>query len=272
MSGSALRRFGQGLRHHPALRGFDLVWSVLRGPYRLALRALSARKGFTTLIAGERLQLHGYFAAQRWEAIEVATYQAFVEAIAPGDVVVDVGAHIGTYAMLAARRTGAAGRVFAYEPCEETRRYLRQHLEWNHLVPRVTVREVCCGAEPGTATFFFQGGAEGMNSLVPTEGFASALMPVVRLDDEVKALGVTPRLIKIDVEGAEFDVLQGAQDTLRTARPLLFVSLHPVPLAEKGPSEAAAVSWLVARGYQTRVIERDHEVHLVATPDGVPTA
>lgn len=266
MSVSALRRLGQGLRHHPALRGLDPVWNLLRGPYRLALRALSARGGFTTTIAGERLQLHGDFAAQRWEAIEVATYRAFAEAIAPGDVVVDVGAHIGTYAMLAARRTGAAGRVIAYEPCEETRRYLRQHLEWNHLAPRVTVREVCCGAEPGTATFFFRGGAEGMNSLVPTEGFESAPMPVVRLDDDVNALGVTPRLIKIDVEGAEFDVLQGAQETLRTAKPVLFVSLHPAPLAEKGLSEAAIVSWLVARGYQTRVIERDYEVHLIATP------
>ncbi len=265
MSVSLLRRVGQGLRHHPALRGLDGLWDRLRGPYRAALRMLSGSRGFTARIAGVPLQLHGDFATQRWETIEVETYRAFVEAIAPGAVVVDVGAHIGTYTMLAAGKVGADGHVIAYEPCAETRRYLLAHLAWNQVAARVTVREVCCGAEPGTATFFFRDGAEGMNSLVPTEGFESAPMPVVRLDDEIRELGVVPAVIKIDVEGAEFDVLKGAEGTLRSAHPTLFISVHPAPLAAHGLSEAVIVDWLVERGYRTQVIARDYEVHVLAT-------
>ncbi len=265
MSISLLRRVGQGLRHHPALRGLDGLWAALRGPYRMALRLFSGGRGFTARIAGVPLQLHAAFAAQRWETIEVETYRAFIDAIAPGAVVVDVGAHIGTYAMLAALKTGEGGRVIAYEPCEETRRYLLAHLDWNHVASRITVREVCCGSETGTATFFFRDGAEGMNSLVPTEGFESAPMPVVTLDDEMRALGVVPAVIKIDVEGAEFEVLKGAEATLLSAHPTLFISVHPAPLAAHGLSEAHILDWLVERGYRTNVIARDYEVHVLAT-------
>lgn len=259
-----LRRFAQRVRHHPRLSRFEALWNLLRRPYRSALRVLARRNGLPVYIAGCGMRLHSDFAAQNWETVEAESYAAFRDGVAEGDVVFDIGAHIGTYSLVAAMRAGATGRIVAYEPLDQTRAYLRTHLEWNGVSDRTVVRDVCCSAAVGMAEFFYGPGAEGMNGLLPVSGFASKKVSVVTVDSEVRNLGLTPTVMKIDVEGAELDVLKGAEETLRSARPRLFISIHPEPLNTQGASEGIVLDWLTARGYACRVIARDHEVHVVA--------
>ncbi len=181
----------------------------------------------------------------------------------------DVGAHFGTYTLIALRQGGAATRVVAYEPCAPTRRYLARHLAWNHGADRVTVRPVCCGSRIATVPFYVRPGmAEGANGLVllPGESPEAIQVPMTTLDAEVASLGLRPAVVKIDVEGAELDVLRGAERLLSEARPVLFLSLHAGPLAALGLTPADVMAWLDARRYGCEVIATDQEIHVVARP------
>lgn len=263
---AGMRRVAQAVRHAPLLRSLTPLWSLVRGPYLGLLRRLGSAKGIPVHVGGTPMRLHPDFATQNWETVEYASYRAFAEMLRPGDVVFDVGAHIGTYTLIALDRIGPSGRVVAYEPNELAGAYLKQHLEWNGGAGRADVRELCCGRNLGIATFYFMPGrAEGMNGLVPVDGFSERQVAVTTLDREVAALGLTPSVIKIDVEGAEWDVLKGAEQALKEFHPRLSLSLHPAALAKQGARPGDVLAWLADRGYKTMIIGQDHEIHVVAT-------
>ena len=263
---STLRRVAQRVRHWPPLRFLDPVWTLVRRPYLRLLNSAGSAHGIEVAVGGYPLRLHPAFATLRWEQLEQTAYRAFVDELRPDSVVFDVGAHIGTYTLLAAGRVRAPlGRVIAYEPHARTREYLRQHLGWNRGGDQVLVREVCCGAAPGSADFYcLPGQTEGTNGLVPVPGFERQTAEVTTVDEEAQRLGCMPTLIKIDVEGAEWDVLKGAEAVLSRSKPVLLLSLHPHALAQQGCSPDTVLNWLRERRYDCCIIDRDHEVHVLA--------
>jgi FkbM family methyltransferase len=266
--GSALRATAQRIRHAPGLRACTGAWNLLRRPYGRMLALLSGSRGLPLQIGGHVVRLNPKFANLNWETVEVEAYRAFRTSVQPGDVVYDVGAHFGTYSIISVREGGPRTRVVAYEPCELTRQYLEQHLEWNNAIEQVIVREVCCGANSGEASFFFRPGVpEGINGLLKAEGLVEVPVQVTTLDADVEQIGLNPSIIKIDVEGAELEVLRGAERVLRTCRPRLFVSLHPGPLAKLGLEPKVILQWLRNRDYQCQIIAEDQELHLMALPN-----
>lgn len=265
-AGAIVRRVAQRVRHAPGLRSCDPVWRILRAPYGRALRALSSAKGIPLCVGGHTMRLDAGVANLNWETVEPESYRAFAAAIRPGDVVFDVGAHFGTYTLIADAHAGLNGRVVAYEPCPLTRRYLTQHLVWNGAADRVIVRPLCCGATIGTAPFYFKPDTpEGINGLVPRSGLDRMTAAVTTVDAESAELQLTPAVLKIDVEGAELDVLKGAERVLATASPRVFLSLHPRPLATLNLTPGHVINWLAARGYRCDHLAEDQELHVVAT-------
>jgi len=246
----------------------DRLWNLLRPPYRWLLRRAAGSRGLDIAIGGQRLRLHPRFADNSWEMIETESYGVYVRLIRPCDTIYDIGAHIGTYTVIGAKLTGPKGHVIAYEPHDVTRRFLTTHLKWNGVCNRVTVRDVCLGAQAGWQDFYYGAGAEaaeGMNGLVPVEGFQKKGVRVATLDEEIECTGLSPNLVKVDVEGGEWDVLQGAQQTLARCRPTLLLSVHPPALAKIGITPERLFSFLAAQGYQTRVLAQDHEMHVLAS-------
>jgi FkbM family methyltransferase len=162
----------------------------------------------------------------------------FRETIRPGDTVLDVGAHVGYYTVLSAVLAGPSGAVWSFEPNPANARFLRRHAEINGL-RQVRVEQAAVSNAEGTARFDF-GTGSGTGHLA----VAGALeVRTLRLDDFCAAHGITPRAVKIDVEGAEAAVLAGFAATVDSARPVIFLSTH-------GPEpHAACVAWLRARGY-----------------------
>ncbi len=140
--------------------------------------------------------------------------------IRPGDVVWDVGAHHGYVTLLAARRVGPAGRVHSFEPDTRNARILRRHLRWNR-VHNAKVHPVALGAEDGTARF---GGDSTSKTLALGQGTGRV---TVRTGRSLFGAGEAdpPSFIKIDVEGAEAQVLQGALDLVATDG-LIVVAVH----------------------------------------------
>ncbi len=137
-----------------------------------------------------------------------------------GGVAIDVGAHVGTHSIF----LGAIcrQRVLAFEPQEAARRLLLESIKLNGLEGRVTVLPHAVGERPGRGVLRAGTANSGMASLeLLDDGEPSgAAVDVVRLDD-LDTPGPV-RLIKIDVEGMECDVLRGAAGVLRRDRPLVY--------------------------------------------------
>jgi FkbM family methyltransferase len=141
---------------------------------------------------------------------------------------VDVGAHIGMYTVAAAITLRDHGRVLAFEPNPDARAQLVANIELNRC-ENVTVSEQAVADRVGEAFLHVPTTADPSFSSLSGGRFAEG-NPVevitTTLDEEVEKYGLHPRLIKIDVEGAELAALGGATRTLE-GRPALLIELSP---------------------------------------------
>lgn len=141
----------------------------------------------------------------------------------PGDVALDVGAHLGLMTSLLARQCGSTGRVHAVEPQPATCGLLRQNVTlWSHNA-EIHVHEVAASDRGGEATFYLPGNAERNDSLATLSrkpGYRPISVELASLDDLL--LDESPTIAKLDVEGAELPALQGAKRILGTVRDLVF--------------------------------------------------
>jgi FkbM family methyltransferase len=167
----------------------------------------------------------------------------FRELLRPGATVVDVGAHVGYYTLLAAELVGPRGRVFAFEPNPRNCAFLRSHVAANGLA-NVTVEESAVSDRSGMARFDF-GTGTGTGRLAHS---GTLEVGTVALDEYCAAHRIVPDAIKIDVEGAELDVLRGAEATIAARPPVLFLSTHGTHI------HLACMEWLRERGYGLQAI------------------
>ncbi len=151
-----------------------------------------------------------------------------IEKLLPeGGVFVDVGANIGVMSTFAARHVGDKGLVFAFEPDAVNFTRLTWARERNRL-PQMLPFPVALGANRGVASLMgAPGGDGGLSSLVKIEGFQEqSTVPVVRMDEYL--LTFAPAridLIKIDVEGFERDVVEGATKILERYKPAVIMEM-----------------------------------------------
>ena len=148
----------------------------------------------------------------------------------PGSCVFDVGANIGLFAIDLSRAVGPTGRVIAIEPLPTTAELLRSNLECNGC-RNVDVVVAAAGAAPGEGELQLgSDSAHHSSSTALPFGWipvGSVKVLVVTLDDLWERAG-RPRVsfVKVDVEGAEEDVLRGALTMIAAARPTLIVEIH----------------------------------------------
>lgn len=132
----------------------------------------------------------------------------------PGDLVLDVGANVGSYTVLA----GAARKaeVIAVEPSEEARYWLRRNAELNTMGERLTIRSEAVGAQ--SSVLRFSKGLDTVNHVIRDEesGVPSEMVNVISIDELLD--GRVPNFVKIDVEGFETEALAGARRTLADHR------------------------------------------------------
>lgn len=138
--------------------------------------------------------------------------------IAPGDRVLECGAHHGFTTILIAHWIGPSGRLTAFEASPSSAEILSRNIELNRLGDRVTVEAKAVGSRAGSLTF-----TDESNAVALTAPFApGSRVPVVPLDDYAH---LSPTLLKLDVEGFEIEVLRGAERVLRR-RPKLAIEVH----------------------------------------------
>jgi FkbM family methyltransferase len=140
------------------------------------------------------------------------------ELVRVGDVVADVGANIGYYALMFSRLVGESGKVICFEPEPDNLRELHRNLKHNFLT-HVRVTESAVGDVAGECTF-----ARGINGTVCENGEGDIVVDMVSLDSVIQH---KINFLKVDVEGYEGHVLAGAERLIREHRPVMFVEVHP---------------------------------------------
>lgn len=150
--------------------------------------------------------------------------------IRAGDVIYDVGANIGFFALICGKFAGKTGRVEAFEPnpvCAGACRYNISLNEFDH----VSVHEVALSDTEGTFRFEFPDHSTALgrinNESLSRDGSQGIQVNTVRLDDYVAKEGLRPpTMLIIDVEGHEIEVLKGARFIIRNHLPLINCEVH----------------------------------------------
>lgn len=202
--------------------------------------------------------------AQGWERERL---DALHDGIGPGDVVYYCGAELGEFPALCAI-WGA--ELVLFEPNPKAWPSIRRIWEANAITPlpvafpgfasNVTALRGC-----GPVTGWPRSAYEDIKE---AHGFKELHLeaehyPQVRLDDMWQTLGYPPpTVISFDVEGSEWQLLRGAEATLRQHRPTLFASIHPEFMAlHWGEYSRDLRNWIISLGYRESILAYEHELH-----------
>jgi FkbM family methyltransferase len=146
----------------------------------------------------------------------------FEKYVGSGDIVFDIGAHVGFFTLIASVLVGSSGKVVAFEPLPENLRYLHEHLSINH-VDNVTVIEKAVSIHSGSVKF--RKHANRAMGGISDDGELD--VSAVSLDEMMEdTIVLPPSCIKMDVEGGEFLALRGGSYFLRRFHPIIFLSTH----------------------------------------------
>ena len=142
--------------------------------------------------------------------------------------VYDVGANVGFYTLLASVVTGDNGKVFSFEPVPRNINYLKQHIKINTLA-NVSVIEKAVSDKIQKLNFSL--------SINPSMGHLSEegeiVVETITLNEFIKQGNPLPDIIKMDIEGAEYDALVGAKELLKIKKPIIFLATHSDELKAK---------------------------------------
>lgn len=170
------------------------------------------------------------------------------------DTVFDVGANIGLVSILlgvAGQRLGV--NVHAFEANPETAERARENAALNQCT-NVVVHPVALADRCGFTSLHTHRDYHGRDSMLVVEGLHTGMLkvPTETADTIARRLGVRPDIVKIDVEGAELDVLRGSEEMLgRGSVRDLFIEVHPERLATAACDEGVVVSYLRGHGYRS---------------------
>ena len=199
---------------------------------------------------------HGYWLG----SYEMNKRQAFEAEIEPGTVIYDIGANVGYFSLLAAVLTGKEGKVFAFEPLPRNIEFLRKHIELNKMA-QISVIEAAVSDHSGEA-YFDLGASSAMGHLSEAGEMRVRMVCLDEMLDKGDLL--PPDYIKVDVEGAEYEALQGARHLLETHRPVLFLDTH------NRKAHNLTIALLEEIGYRFKILDgRDMQEtrELVAYPE-----
>jgi FkbM family methyltransferase len=177
---------------------------------------------------------------------------AFMEAAAslpPGALLYDVGAHRGLFSLVHCA-LGPRRRAVLFEPSMSLTRDASALLTLNGFENRAEVR--VCGVGDCRGTRRMSEDALGFAQPAASEEARAVTVEFTTLDDEWRRTGERPAVVKIDVEGAEAEVIRGAKALLGDVRPLLFLELHLDALERRGESVDGLLAQLTACGYRFR--------------------
>lgn len=180
-----------------------------------------------------------------------------------GGVFIDVGANIGYFSIIGARSVGPTGRVYAFEPMDETYRLLRKNLSLNKLTNVEAVNLACFSSSGRVAMERTCDSGTSHLSFIESEN--SKTVCVTTLDEFVAQSGIKRiDVIKIDTEGCDLEVLKGARQTIAAFRPAILIELNH--LSRFGGSISEVSVFFARCLYEISEIKGKYSVDLLCKP------
>lgn len=172
-----------------------------------------------------------------WREREVRSTKALLPLLKPGQTVLELGANIGYYLLLEAKTIGPDGRIYAIEPAPENMDLLKKNVDLNQCGDMVQLECAAVGDKTGTATLNLVD-KSNLHSIQLYEDMGgrpnvigSVEVPIYRVDDLLQKYNVNPvdvNLVRMDIEGFEYEAFQGMSGLLQNARDLLIaIEVHP---------------------------------------------
>jgi len=180
--------------------------------------------------------------------------ELMLDSVTSGDTVFDIGSNIGLTSLLLAKHENGIDSTFhCFEPEPKNFNQLKQNIELNNLIGRVHPHQLALGAEDGSVDLHIRGNeGDGRHSIVSDEGADDSItVPLQDMGSFIVQHHVAPDIIKIDVEGAEGQVLAGMNALIGTGVPReIFLQIHPNGGGEFMPDGKTTIEdWLTNRGY-----------------------
>jgi FkbM family methyltransferase len=176
----------------------------------------------------------------------------FVKSLRPGDVVVDAGANVGYYTILASKLVGPTGRVYAFEPDPAAFAVLERNVRLNG-ADNVVAEQKALSNENTTLKLFIASDNRGDDRIYQPENEQrpSIDVPAVRLDDYLRGKVEHVDFVKMDTQGAEYVIVDGMRDILRDSPDLVMVvEFWPSGLAGLGSDAGALLKLLRAADFR----------------------
>jgi FkbM family methyltransferase len=234
---------------------------LLEWPIRLAAISLGTLSGFRF----PRRAIGGWWWIWKYRFEMLVGWYEYPTALwvrrllRPGNVAVDVGAHIGYFSCILSRLVGSSGKVFAFEPSPENFPLLVHNLSQRRALNTIPV-QAAVSDEPGQPLLYVSPGHSN-HSLFPGYTKSEGALPVdaVSLDQYLNSVGIDHLdLIKIDAEGAEPRILAGMKSILSAnSQIVLIIEINPNALGAADSSPQALLAILANHGFVPRLIMPD---------------
>jgi FkbM family methyltransferase len=172
-------------------------------------------------------------------------------------VLLDVGCHFGIFCFAAVRYGAAGSRAMAVDPSRQACEMVERITRLNGWTERVSLLQAAAGPSDA-AIELVETGCTGAGYLVPPGDHPHRdrrLLPSLTIDTLAQRLGEPPTVVKIDVEGFEYDVLQGGRHTFGERGVPIFLEIHNRMLRERGFEPRALLEHLRASGYRSFLSE-----------------
>lgn len=232
-----------------------LINKLKSSPILHRLRNGRAREMLTGVGAGLRFDAGP---SNRTYAIgdnELPIQQALADYLRSGDVFYDVGANVGFFTVIGARLVSACGSVYAFEPVPENAAYVSLNAGLNGF-SNVTIVEKAVCSSSGTRELWlaeYSGGSALTSAQRPPDARRRISVETVSIDDLIFLHG-WPRatVIKIDVEGAELEVIHGMRKVLTDVRPVIIFEIDDGDVAAFNRKYHACEGYLREHGYEVK--------------------
>jgi len=276
----SFRKIARQIRHLPGLEKLDFIWDAIRGPYEALID--SGGKGVVVEIGGRApVRVPIRYAKGGWENYETKTIEVFHDWCLrhPEAVILDVGSSTGIFTA-AALGAHSKNEVIAFDADAKSLNIL---LDFCRLVAgnRLTVVRGLITSSPKNRANLAEAVAESQKYLHGSEEpdaeinyiclgqEGAAGIPEYSLDRLLEGFDLRgrPLMVKVDVEGAELLVLQGARQLLRRQRPALLLEVHADFLPRHGQSQKDLEEFMKEEQYQHRLVAIDYQQHWLCLPN-----
>ncbi len=203
------------------------------------LEAITFGQGLHKTINGVSVKLPAKYIRYFPSNYEKENFAFLKSCCGEGATILDIGAHIGLFSVVAAKIAGEYGKIFSFEPAPTTVPVLNQTIRINELGNMINPVNQAMGKEVGKITFYIsEGEADNSNSLVAYKQdrkLNGVEVEVNTIDNFVMSKKLSKvNFIKIDVEGAEYDAICGGMQVLKKYKPNVILAIHPEPIKKKG--------------------------------------